>query len=148
MSLPVIGQDPWGDDLNTYLAGLEARIASLEAAQPLPSMIYNYANSTTPPPATGEIRSNGPLGQASTLLYLHKTSAGGLDSTVVLSKVDATYKMYVQDTTDSSTRQWYSITAAVVDQGTWWQIPVVWLSGVTTAANKARPVTVLFTNQV
>jgi hypothetical protein len=134
--------------LETNYDTLDARISALEAQQQIPSLIFNYSNSTATPPATGEIRSNGVLGQASTFLYLNNISAGGVNISAIMAKIDATYKVYVQDTTDAATRQWYDITALPVNNTTWWQIPVTWLSGVTSAANKARPLQVVFTNQV
>ena len=43
---PVIGQDPWGADLNAYLASVETRVTTLEALPNGAVMSFNFSTRT------------------------------------------------------------------------------------------------------
>lgn len=148
MSLPAIGQDPWGTDLNTYLAGLEARIADLEDNRTFPPLLYNYSNSTSAPPASQQVRTDSSFAsQATTRFYFSKTSLTGRQVTLI-GDVDTTFSLYVEDADNATTRQWFKVVALPIDHGTWWEVLVTWFAGVASAPNNNRAVTVVFTNQV
>jgi hypothetical protein len=81
---PVIGQDPWGADLNAYLASLEARIVELEAT---PEHVYNsYCwkfSAAAPPAGAGELRLNNVDPTLATLIDMRIIDSDGADRTPV-----------------------------------------------------------------
>jgi hypothetical protein len=143
---PIIGQTDWGDDLNAYLAALDARLTTQEgtsadldgrvtvleeaASAPLPTPThtfrYNLNSSVAAPPASGQLRLNNTNQQAVTTVWLHNIDQDSQDVAVYWSEVVAgsTVRLYIQDRDDSTRWVRYTQTTDRVDQGTYQEIPV------------------------
>jgi hypothetical protein len=92
-------------------------------------LIYALSNTTTEPPANGQMRMNGPQTTA-TLIWLNYLTDDGLDAAgyyYMLAKTDG--QIYVQDKNDRTVRQRYLLTADAVDKGTYAEFAVSWISG-------------------
>jgi hypothetical protein len=127
---PAIGQDPWGADLNTYLAGLESRIVALEAA---PQWVFNSAPwqfSNATPPATGsQLRLNNPNPSLATVIDVRKIDSDGADRMPWFQVLANGSIIRIADWNNASVYHRYSVTGASVFDATNAQIPVVWVTG-------------------
>lgn len=133
---PVVGQDPWGVDLNTYLAGLEARIVALEAK---PDWIFNsaaYQFSNAPPPATGsQVRLNNSNAALATQIDMRVIDSDGADRSAWLGLLNAGDFVRLADWNNAAVFYRFRVIGAAVFTATNAQIPVAWDSGSGTLPN-------------
>lgn len=92
-------------------------------------MEWNYVNTTTAPPASGQLRMNNSAQHSPTLMYVHKTSADGVDATNVLAQAAEEDTIYLQDKDDSTKWQTYRVTGAPADNVTHMTYPIEWIEG-------------------
>lgn len=169
-SLPAIGQDPWGDELNDYLGDHEVRIATLEAAAPpdaggdlesrvadlearvtaleaRPDLVFNsYAyqfSASAPPPTGNEVRTNNADLTQATMIELRKIDVDGADRTAVLRQLRAGSKIKLNDWDVATTYHRYNVTGDVTVLTNSVQIPVTWETGSGTIPNAKINVAVL-----
>jgi len=113
--LPIIGQEDWGDDLNTYLNALDSRLTVLENLPPPPTSRqgeWNLVSTNTAPPASNQIRSNSGLDlKSATHVWLANVSNAGIDWTNLWSLLPTTgtIEMYIQKKNDAT--KWVKLTA-------------------------------------
>jgi hypothetical protein len=122
--LPVIGQEDWGDDLNTYLSALDARLAALEAVPTIWKRTYNYNTNTTVAPSNGQIRFNFAPPSGATLMRISDVNSDGGDNTSFWAQLGTPKEYYVQDFDDSTKWVKFAPNGAIVHQTGYEEIPV------------------------
>ena len=127
---PTLGQDPWGADLNTYLASLEARVAVLEEA---PEYVFNsYSwkfSNAAPPAAAGELRLDNVNPALATLIDVRKIDGDGADRTPVFQQLTPGDLIRVNDWDNAAIFHRFNVTTAPTIGATNVTIPVTWTSG-------------------
>lgn len=133
---PVIGQDPWGADLNAYLASLEARIAALEANPEHVFNSYAWQFSNLTPPATGsQVRLNNVSAPLATVIDIRKIDSDGADRTPVFQQLTPGDLVRINDWDNAAVIHRFNVVTAPTMDATNVQIPVTWLSGSGTIPN-------------
>lgn len=160
---PTIGQEDWGDDLNTYLIDLEKRIADnvqritlleqdvadaqddILALQTKPDYVYNsyaWQFNNGAPPATGnpknEIRLNNADPALATVIDVRKLDFDGADRTPIFQQLGVGAKIRINDWDDAALLHRYTVTGTPTMDATNVQIPVIWLSGSGTLPNNTK----------
>lgn len=110
---------------------------------PYASYPYLWSNTTTAPPAAGEIRVNNGTQTAATILWPAKTDSAGASLPPVLATLDAGMAVRVIDAIDGASYQWFDVTGPTVSATGYLEIPVAWNSGGNTVKNN-RAVNVTF----
>jgi hypothetical protein len=144
---PAVGQDPWGDHLNSYLmqleerivaseesivalAALEARIVALEAQKEYVYNSFAWQFSSSPPPATGnQLRLNNPSPLLATVLDFRRIDSDGADRTPIFQQLGVGDTIRITDWNDASQLYRYKVTGSAsfsVDNVT---VPVSWFDG-------------------
>jgi hypothetical protein len=127
---PVIGQDPWGQDLNAYLTSLEARITLLESKG---EHVYNsFAwkfSSAAPPAGATEVRLNNVNAALATQIDLRKIDLDGADRTQVFLQVSAGDIIRINDWDNAAILHRYRATGVPTMDATNVTIPVAWETG-------------------
>src|SRR5215510_11502140 len=105
--LPIIGSQDWGDDLNNYLAALDARTAVLENT-PKPTTTHtgewSLSATVTPPPAANQLRADTGvnLKQASKLWFADISNAGVDWTNIWTTFPVGTIHIYIQDKNEAN----------------------------------------------
>jgi hypothetical protein len=100
---------------------------------------WSYVNTTTAPPASGQVRLNNATQTAATFLWISETTALGKDVANYLNLfLEGADRIYVQDKDDSTRWQLYDITGAPTDMGSYVQVPVAWSEGGTALSDGQR----------
>jgi len=161
---PVIGQDPWGDDLNAYLAqlqtmvdsllinqgsmggelqllqtqidGLNTRVANLEARPEYIVNSYSWQYSNAAPPPTGsQVRfDNADLSLATQAIF-RLIDNDGADRTAVFQQLAAGSMLRINDWNDAANIHRFNVTGPASIAATDVTIPVAWISGAGTIPN-------------
>lgn len=76
---------------------------------------WNYSAITTPPPGQGQVRTDGTTAPTSTLAWVHRLDADGIDVKLQLLLAKAGDELFVQDQNDSTCYVVYTLTADPVD---------------------------------
>lgn len=76
---------------------------------------YNYSSNGTPPPLSGQVRSNGSTAATSTVLWVHRLDADNRDERIQLLLGKADDRLLVQDAQDSTSYALYKLTSGTVD---------------------------------
>jgi len=127
---PVPGQEPWGDDLNTYLASLEERIEVLEAKSEHVFNSYPWKFSAAAPPANaGELRLNDANPVVATNISVGKIDGDGADRTPVFMQLSLGDLIRVNDWDNAAILHRFNVTAPAIIGPTSVDIPVTWISG-------------------
>ena len=148
---PTIGQDPWGETLNTYLATLETRVVGLLSQVDMletqvvtlgsqvtalggkPEYVFNsypWQFSSSAPPATGsQLRLNDPSPQLATMIDIRVIDSDGADRTPVFQQLTIEDKIRFNDWNDASLNYRYMVTGPTMIGPTNASIPVVWTGG-------------------
>lgn len=140
---PEPGQTLWGDDLNTYLLSLEARIASNEARmtalEAKPEHIYSSAPwqfSNAAPPSTGnQVRLNNTNPSLATVIDIRRLDSDGADRSAAFQLVDVGAVIRISDWNDSTAYHQFRPTGQATFTADNAQIPVTWETGVGTIPN-------------
>jgi hypothetical protein len=141
--LPEPGQVLWGEDLNAYLAGLEARMLSNESRitdlEAKPEMVYSstaYQFSNAAPPATGnQLRLNNVDPVQATLIDLRKDDADGADRSNWLQMLGVGGYMRIQDWDNAAIWHRFKVTGKATFDLTNAQVSVTWDAGQGTLPN-------------
>jgi len=127
---PAVGQDPWGDHLNSYLMQLEERIVALEAQKEHVFNSYAWQFSSSLPPATGnQIRLNSPTPSQATEIDFRKIDSDGADRTPTFQQVSDGDTIRISDWDNASNIYRFTATGPAVIGATNVTVPVVWLNG-------------------
>jgi hypothetical protein len=134
-SPPIIGQDPWGAQLNAHLAQLDARIDALEAR---PQYVYNsyswqYSN-LAPPPTGNQVRFNNATLSLATSAVFRLIDNDGADRTPVFQQLAVGSQIRINDWNDAASIHRFNVTgpATIATDAT---VPVAWVSGSGTIPN-------------
>lgn len=133
MSLPAIGQDPWGADLNAYMTALEARVDALEAKPDYVSSSYPWQFNTGAPPATGtgsgsQIRLNNNPSLA-TVIDMRITDSNDADHKPIFQQLNVGSLVRINDWDNAAIIHRYAVTGTPTMDATNVSIPVTWQSG-------------------
>jgi hypothetical protein len=91
---------------------------------------YTFNATTTPPPASGNIRLDNATQTSATTIYLHYTNMDSINTkNYFTQKVKVGDTFYLQDRDDANKWQLYQVSAAFTDNTTYASIPVIWKSG-------------------
>jgi hypothetical protein len=92
--------------------------------------IWNYKNVVTmADPATGNVRFNNLTFGSATACAISKNDGNGTDRTPLLASLQVGDIIEVQDQTNAANWARYNINAAVVNNTTWFQIPIAFVTG-------------------
>lgn len=86
-------------------------------------------STTAGSPATGQIRMDNATQNLATKVGVHKQDANGTDASAALTPLKLGGRINLQIKTDATKSQTYSITGTPVDQSTYIDYPVAWVSG-------------------
>lgn len=136
-TMPTPGQDPWGEDLNAYLTGLESRVTTLEsrvtALEAKPEYLFNSTSwqfSNAAPPATGnQVRLNNTAGNLATLIDIRNIDNDGADRSSWFALLDVGSFVRIQDWNVSANYYRYHVTGPTTIGATNTTIPVTWDKG-------------------
>lgn len=143
---PTLGQDPWGQDLNTYLATLDQRIDALEAR---PEYVYNsyawqYSN-LAPPPTGNQVRfDNANLALAHQVVF-RLLDSDGADRTTIFQQLGVGSKIRINDWNNAANIHRFNVLGPAVFGASDVAIPVVWVSGSGTIPNAKANVAFIVT---
>jgi hypothetical protein len=76
---------------------------------------YSYSSVASPPPNTGQVRSNGANAAATTMVWVHRLDNQSQDERLLLLQAEAGDELFVQDQQDSTSYVRYTLTADPVD---------------------------------
>jgi hypothetical protein len=135
-TLPTIGQDPWGQDLNEYLAALKGRIEDLEAQ---PEKIYNsyswqYSN-LSPPPTGNQVRFDSSNLTLATQVVFRLLDNDGADRTPVFQALGVGALIRINDWDNAAHIHRFDVLGPAVFGASDVSIPVRWKSGTGTIPN-------------
>jgi len=99
---------------------------------------YRYDSTTTPPPASGEIRANNTSVSAVTVLYFNNITSNGSDIKRVLTEMSIGTVMVIQDQDNNVNFGKFTVNATPIDQTTYVQFPVTVTDSGGTLFNNAR----------
>src|SRR5262252_2432405 len=99
---------------------------------------YRYDSTTTPPPASGEIRANNTSVSAVTVLYFNNITSNGSDIKRVLTEMSIGTVMVIQDQDNNVNFGKFTVNATPIDQTIYVQFPVTVSDSGGTLFNNAR----------
>jgi hypothetical protein len=99
---------------------------------------YAFSTNLAAPPSTGQIRLNNAAAASATILWAHNVTNTGIDIKRVLESLLVGSKIIIQDESDNTKYADYQISGALVDQTTYYQIPVTFLAGGSAIANNTK----------
>ena len=95
-------------------------------------------------PGTGDVRTDTPTITTATTVAISKTSLGEVDMSFALAQLTDGDAVAVQEVSDASHWARLRVTGTAVDNGTWFQFPVVYVEGSATSVAKATNVLLQF----
>lgn len=110
--------------LGSESGGDESSISAFSALLP-----YKFQDNSNPPPATGQVRSNGSTAQNATALFIHRLTSDGRDYKLIFMLAKTGDKMYTQDADNSDSHAFYVLTADALDQGAYVKFSVSFVEG-------------------
>lgn len=99
---------------------------------------YVFNTNTSAPPSSGQIRLNNATQSSATIIWVHNVTNGGVDLKRALETTPIGAKLVIQDQDDSSKYANYQVAGALIDGGTYWEIPITFLVGGSALANQQR----------
>lgn len=91
---------------------------------------YNYSSVITPPPNTGQTRTNANIVADTTQVWIHRLDADSRDvKFLFMSQVQQDSELYVQDINDSSSYAMFTITQPPQDSGDYISLEVTFEHG-------------------
>ena len=92
--------------------------------------IWNFKNVVTmADPSSGNVRVNNALFGSATAMAISKNDLNGTDRTPLLASLQIGDVIEVQDQTNAVNWARYNISAAVINNSTWFQIPITFVTG-------------------
>jgi hypothetical protein len=109
---------------------------------------YSWSNTSTPPPTSGQVRSDGATPDVSATLWLNYRVANGDNVAPLLRMITAGDSITIQDRTDATKYAEYAVAADAVDYpgGSYVEVPVVYTGG--TGVGKSNQSITLFHQMV
>jgi len=90
---------------------------------------WQFINTLTAPPASGQLRLNQTIQKNATLMWVHKTSATGLNATAQLAEVKEFDELRIQDKDEPDKWHVYAVNGTPVSATSHMQFPVAWVRG-------------------
>ena len=154
----MIGQEAWGDDLNSYLMWIDARLDVMDSAlvaltdrvttlESQPEHVYNsyswqFSNSA-PPPTGNQVRADNTNLALATMLEFRKLDNDGNDRSGVLGALTQGCRIRLSDWDNAAANYRYEVSGAPTVTTDTVQIPVTWLDGSGTIPNAKAEVEIL-----
>ena len=153
---PVPGQDPWGEDLNAYLAYVDSKVATLEAQPNGAVMSFNFSTSTDMASiGVGEICFDDVDQESATNLAVSTMTGTGADARLALMSTVPGVILVLQQSGDVNHYALAVMGGDAVDMGSYFVLPLssvqlasdplipgptgVSAAGVSQAASTSRP---------
>jgi len=135
-TLPTIGEDPWGAELNAYLTDLAQRVVALEAK---PAYVYNsyswqFSNSL-PPPTGSQVRFNNANLSLATSAVFRLIDNDGADRTPIFQQLGVGAQIRINDWNNAANIHRFSVTGPANIAASDVTVPVAWISGNGTIPN-------------
>lgn len=91
---------------------------------------WRYETSTVmADPGSGDIRSNAATAAASTAIAVSTHTNDNIDARIILLTLQSGDILYMQETDNVDNWARFSITGSVIDNTTWFEIPIVFVTG-------------------
>lgn len=136
---PVIGQDPWGAELNAYLASLDARLDAVEAKPEYVFNSYPWQYSPSAPPPTGsQVRFNNVNLALATTAVFRLTDSDGADRTPIFQQLTSQAKIRLNDWNNAAIIHRFNVTGPAAITASDATVPLAWTSGSGTFSNNAK----------
>lgn len=92
-------------------------------------MEYKFSTSTiSSDPGAGKFKFDNAAPASVTSIYISDITNGGLDVTRIISRLQVGQDLYIQDKDDSTIAFIYDVSSAPVDNGTWFTLPVTYIT--------------------
>jgi hypothetical protein len=104
---------------------------------------YTFSTKTTAPPNSGSVALDNLVQSSATKIWLHDLNGDSVDVGKFLATIKAGQELYIQDKADSTFYQHYTVSAAAIPSGIYYEVPVTFLDGGGTLSNNARVVVAL-----
>jgi hypothetical protein len=101
-----------------------------------------WSNTNTPPPATGQLRSNTSNWSQSTILYISNTDSSSVDQTARLAVMNPGDQVHLQDAVDSTKYANYTVIDAPVAGSGFYTVDVTYVNGASSGPSNGATVTV------
>ena len=132
LSPPIVGQDPWGETLNAYLASVEERVTTLEGQPNGAVMSFTFSPETEMPMArgaepdfgVGEIRFDTEDQTAATTVMVSATTESGADARLALSSAIPGTVLVIQQSGDVAQYAMAVMNGDPMDMGDHFMLPV------------------------
>jgi hypothetical protein len=86
-------------------------------------------------PGAGKVRWNNTTQNLATTLYINKTTDAGFDASALLQSIGIQDELIIQDRTSSTTNQVWKLIGATISGGSYFSVPVVFVSGTAVFTN-------------
>lgn len=128
-SPPVVGADPWGTQLNSYLAFIEDRVATLEGVPTGAAMSFNFTPETDMFAvragfAPGEMRLDSADQEAATAVMASVVTDGGADARLALSSAVPGTVLVLQQSGAVNQYAMATMSGEPVDMGDHFMLPI------------------------
>lgn len=92
------------------------------------TLVYTFANQIVEPPANGQVRLNGDWPYDTvTKIWARYLSGDGFDVFYALREIPVDARVILQDKNDHTRAVEFRLVAVPLDQGTYFELPVVWV---------------------
>jgi hypothetical protein len=91
-------------------------------------LLFNFSTATTTPPTGSQVRFNAATPNATTTIWVRPVTTDGIDAYYVFSKLPVGSRIIVQDKNDHTIASTFLTSAAVIDQGTYFEMAVTYQS--------------------
>jgi hypothetical protein len=143
-------------DLQRRNAGLQERIVELERQMEIVRAAvvlsghssFSFSSNTTEPIVGNQVRLNNASQIVATRFWVSQTAFDGLDVSVALSRLRSGDSIYMQDYDNASTWVRYDITADPTDDGSYYDVPVVYAAGPANVPYQKVEVQLIFPNAI
>jgi hypothetical protein len=135
MQGPAGAQGPAGPEGPAGPAGAEGQVGPEGPQGPrglsgLSSLVFDFSfNTNAPPPQGSQVRLDNADQTLASMISISHTTAPGTDASNVLTLINASNVLYLQDKDDATKYQVYNALGAGIDQGSYTDVPVVWNRG-------------------
>jgi len=109
---------------------------------------WNFQNTITAPPATGQIRLNNATQKNATLMFVSEATANSMDAVAFLTSITQDHLVRLRDKDDAAKWQSFLITGVPIDRGVYVEYPVTWQAGGTNLATQRINLDVLTAHTV
>ena len=93
---------------------------------------FTYNNATSEPPASQQFRFDNAAPHSASKIWISNRDLDGVDIANYLSLIAVSDELYTQDKNDSTTYDFFTVTAAPVNKGAYTEVAIAWARGSST----------------